>query len=276
MRNPRHARYAGPLRAAVLDWAGTAVDFGSQAPVQAFQSVFLGHGVEVTAGEVRAFMGLHKREHLHRLLATARVAEAWRQVHGRPPTADDEGALFAEFVPAQLMVLAETAQVIPGVLESIRWMRSRRMRIGSTTGYTAELLAVVAGEAARQGYVPDAVASVSDVPAGRPAPWMMHRVLERLDIHPPASVVKFGDTPADIGEGLAAGTWTVGLINCGNEVGLSQAAWEALDPADRVERTLAGRRRLEAAGAHYVVPDWSAVPGILDDIEARLRSEDAP
>ncbi len=276
MRNPRHARYCGPLRAAVLDWAGTAVDFGSQAPVQAFQAVFRRAGVEVTAAEVRAFMGLHKREHLHRILATPRVAEAWRQVHGHPVDVIDEDSLFAEFVPAQLSVLAQTAQVIPGVLESAALMRARGMRLGSTTGYTAELLALVAAEAARQGYRPDASASVSDVPAGRPAPWMMARVLQRLDVHPPAAVVKFGDTPADIGEGLAAGTWTVGLVSCGNEVGLSEAEWSALAPAIQEERLAAGRRNLEAAGAHYVINDWSGCAQVLDDIDARLLSGEAP
>ncbi len=276
MRNSRHVRYSGPLRAAVLDWAGTAVDFGSRAPVQAFQSVFRGRNVEVTASEVRAFMGLHKMEHLRRLLATPRVAKAWQQVHGNPSDDSDVASLFAEFIPAQLTVLAETAQVIPGVLAAIEFMRCRRMRIGSTTGYTAELLAVVAAEAARQGYVPDAMASVSDVPAGRPAPWMMHRVLELLDVHPSAAVVKFGDTPADIGEGLAAGTWTVGVVTCGNEIGLSKDEWFALPLAERVDLAQAGRRRLEATGAHYVIDDWSACPAILEDIEGRLVSGEAP
>ena len=276
MQNPRHAPYRGPLKAVVLDWAGTAVDFGSLAPVMAFQAVFRRRGVDVASADVRAFMGMHKRDHLHRLLALPQVAEAWRGAHGRLPDGEDELSLFAEFVPAQRSVLVETAEVIPGVLDAVESMRSRGLRLGSTTGYTAELLAIVADEAARQGYRPDVAVTVSDVPAGRPAPWMMHRVLERLDVFPPAAVVKVGDTPVDVGEGLSAGAWSVGLVACGNEVGLSRTAWSALSPDEREARLKAGRANLEAAGAHYVIDDWSAWPGVLDDIGARLRNGETP
>ena len=41
--------------------------------------------------------------------------------------------------------------------------------------------------AKQQGYEPDANVCGDDVPAGRPAPWMIFRVMEQLDVYPPAA-----------------------------------------------------------------------------------------
>ena len=42
----------------IFDWAGTAVDFGCMAPVEAFVSAFRKHGLEPTLDETRAPMGI--------------------------------------------------------------------------------------------------------------------------------------------------------------------------------------------------------------------------
>lgn len=48
------------LEAVILDWAGTTVDFGCFAPVQAFLDGFAAFGIHPTLEEVRAPMGLLK------------------------------------------------------------------------------------------------------------------------------------------------------------------------------------------------------------------------
>ena len=40
--------YAGPVKAVILDWAGTTVDHGSLAPVRVLQQVFAGRGVPIS------------------------------------------------------------------------------------------------------------------------------------------------------------------------------------------------------------------------------------
>lgn len=44
----------------IMDWAGTAVDYGCFAPVAAFIESFNVIGTPVTAAETRAHMGLTK------------------------------------------------------------------------------------------------------------------------------------------------------------------------------------------------------------------------
>lgn len=276
MRNERVTRPGTRLRGVVLDWAGTTVDYGSRAPVQAFREVFRAHGIEVRDEEVRAHMGLHKREHLQRILEEPRVAAAFRSLHGRDPQESDTEALFQAFVPAQMEVLEVTAEPLPGVVETVARWRERGLRIASTTGYTRDMLDRVAHVAAKRGYAPEAACSISEVSRGRPAPWMMFRVFETLDLWPPRTIVKVGDTPADVAEGLAAGCWTVALAVTGNEVGLSLEQWRALPSEERESRAASARARLKSTGAHYVVDDWEDLDEVIQDIEHRVAAGEAP
>lgn len=49
------------IQAVIFDWAGTTVDYGCFAPVQAFQEAFAHHGVPVTLEETRKPMGMLKQ-----------------------------------------------------------------------------------------------------------------------------------------------------------------------------------------------------------------------
>ena len=61
------------IQAVILDWAGTAVDFGSTSPMSAFKEAFRRAGVEVTDDETRAPMGLLKRDHIRTMLKMERT-----------------------------------------------------------------------------------------------------------------------------------------------------------------------------------------------------------
>ncbi len=213
--------YTGPLQAVVLDWAGTTVDYGCFAPTMVFVDGFAAHGIDVTVEEARGPMGTYKRDHIATLMALPRITEQWLKVHGREPTDDDVETIFQEFIPRQLETIANHNTLIPGVPEAIDALRTAGLKVGSSTGYTEEMMARVTPTAAEQGYAPDCLVTSDRVPRGRPAPWLIYRNLEALDVYPTSGVVKIGDTVADITAGLVAGTWTIGLTLTGNMVGLS-------------------------------------------------------
>jgi len=95
------------LRAVILDWAGTLVDYGSRAPVAALQSVFTPAGVPVTVAEARDSMGIAKKAHIRAILEIERVRAAWISEHGSPPSERDVEKLYAAFIPNQIQVLAD-------------------------------------------------------------------------------------------------------------------------------------------------------------------------
>ena len=57
----------GRIKLAVFDWAGTTVDFGCQAPVEAFVAGFKAKGIVVDAQTARGPMGMEKRDHIKTL-----------------------------------------------------------------------------------------------------------------------------------------------------------------------------------------------------------------
>ncbi len=276
MRNQHFSHETLQIRAAILDWAGTAVDFGSRAPVEAFLSVFSGLDIHISTADARGPMGRAKRDHLGALFALPHVAAQWQHRFGRAPTEADIDAVYGTFVPTQLAVLGEFAKPIPGILDVMAQWRAAGIRIGSTTGYTKAMLDIVARSAASQGYQPDAMVAGDETPAGRPAPWMIWQNLQQLGVWPPAAVVKIGDTAADIDEGRNAGCWTVALTACGNEVGLSEAEYAKLDAGERDGLVALARGALGRAGAHYLADSWVEIPGIVSDIDARLAAGERP
>ncbi|WP_446743570.1 phosphonoacetaldehyde hydrolase [Silvibacterium acidisoli] len=264
------------LRAVMLDWAGTAVDHGSIAPVIVLQELFARHRVELTSEEARRDMGLLKRDHIRAILALPSVADKWRSAAGRNPATEDVDSLYAQFGLLQPAILSSNSELIDGVVEATGTWRTLGLRIGSTTGYTREMLKPIAEEAAARGYAPDASVCPDEVGAGRPAPWMLYRNMQLLDIYPPSACVKIGDTVSDIEEGRNAGMWTIGLTRTGNLIGLDAAAWAQLDTTSQQASLDRAAQQLLQAGADYVAEDLPACTHLLEQIEGRLINQDAP
>jgi phosphonoacetaldehyde hydrolase len=272
----RAHRPSGPIQAVILDWAGTTVDHGSIAPVMAFIETFRMHGVDISVEEARAPMGMHKCDHIRAITQMPMVAALWRAVHARLPDETDVAGMYEEFIPLQLKVLADYAEPIPGAVETVAELRQRGIKIGSTTGYNRQMMKVLVPEAARRGFQPDSIVCVSDVPAGRPEPWMALCSAKELRAYPPALVVKVGDTVPDIAEGLNAGMWTVGVALTGNELGLTTEELAALALDELETRRELAHLRLADAGAHYVIDGIWSLPRVLDDIEDRLALGEQP
>jgi phosphonoacetaldehyde hydrolase len=155
-------------------------------------------------------------------------------------------------------------------------MRSRGLAIGTNTGYTRPMLDYLLARALEQGFRPDASLCPDDVPQGRPAPWMCYSLAMKLNVYPMSAMVKIGDTPVDISEGLNAGMWTIGLTRTGNEVGLTEEEWEKTSEHERLSLISDAEERLLAAGAHYVAGSLAECDGFLDAIQDRLDRGECP
>jgi phosphonoacetaldehyde hydrolase len=268
--------YRGPIEAVLLDWAGTTMDFGCVAPAVVFVEVFARQGVPITIEEARVPMGAEKRDHIQRITELEPVRARWHAAHRRAPDDTDVSRMYAEFIPLQLRCLSDYSTLIPGTLETVAALRARGIRIGTTSGYDTAMMAINLRDAERQGYVPDATVCASDVPRGRPYPYMCLANLPRLDVSTVEACVKVDDTVPGIEEGLNAGMWTVGFAVSGNEVGLSLADWTALPRDDRARRRARAEQRMRQCGAHYVVDSIADLMPCIDDIQARIDRGERP
>jgi phosphonoacetaldehyde hydrolase len=268
--------YSGPVKAVILDWAGTTVDHGSLAPVRVMQEVYAKRGVPISEEEARRDMGVLKIDHIRKIILSESVSARWVKAIGRDPAEADVEELFANFVPLQLECLVKYSTVIDGVAETVARLRKRGIKIGSTTGYTRAMLEMVLPPAAAQGYAPDCAITPDDVGAGRPHPWMIFANAIRLKVEPLEAIVKIGDTPVDIEEGLRAGVWTIGVARTGNMIGLSAEDFAVLAPAEQATRLENARKRLAAAGAHEVIDGVADCEHAIDAIESRIRNGERP
>lgn len=266
----------GPIKLVVLDLAGTVLDFGSRAPAGAFVELFARYGITVTDAEAREPMGMHKREHIAAICAMASPKEQWVARHGSAPSADDIQRLYQEFIPLQTDVLVQYGELVPGVAETMEQLRAAGIKIAFTTGYNREMLDIVLSECERQGVRGDAAVCGSDVPQGRPAPWMALECARLTGIYPPAACVKCGDTIVDIQEGRNAGMWSIGVAVSGNMTGLSLEAWQALSPARQEDYRMAAHEAMFAAGAHAVIDSVVELPVVIKNINELIQGGDTP
>jgi phosphonoacetaldehyde hydrolase len=264
------------LKAVVFDWAGTMIDHGSRAPMGAFVQVLAGFKVPITVAEARRPMGMAKWDHIKALLTHPDIAARWRAAHGGAPTDRDVDRVYAVFVPHNAAVVTDFADLIPGVLETIAGLRARGLKVGSTTGYTRDIMARLLPVAAAQGLVLDNLVCAGDLAHGRPAPHMMYKCFLDLDVWPASAVVKVDDTEVGIAEGLAAGCWTVGVALSGNAAGLSRAELGALSAPELARLRDRATRQLSQSGAHYVIDSVANLEGVIDQIERRMADGQRP
>ncbi|MCA9082617.1 MAG: phosphonoacetaldehyde hydrolase [Planctomycetaceae bacterium] len=264
------------LKAVVFDWAGTVIDHGCLAPAIVFQEIFRRRGITVTPEQAREPMGMAKRAHIAAIAAMPEISAAWLQQHGEACSEEQIDAMYADFLPLQKQTLKDHSTLIDGATEVVEWCRQRGLKIGSSTGYTRELMEVVSASAAAQGYVPDCVLCSEDAPEGRPAPWLLHEAAKRMNVYPMWKIVKVDDTPVGIAAGRNAGCWTIGITRTGNGVGLSVGELQKASVAAVTDLISKTEAKLRVAGAHYVVESVADIRSVLSEIEQRLAESHVP
>jgi len=257
-----------PIKAVIFDWAGTMIDFGCMAPVEALIDAFAAHGVAVTAAQARRDMGRAKRDHVWALLSEPSVAAAW--------TTADADVIYEALEPLIEAAATRCAVLIPGAAAVAAELAGLGVKIGSGTGYTRQMMSGILPRAAAQGYAPAVVICAGETASGRPAPLMTWKALIELDAWPAQACVKVDDATVGIEEGRHAGCWTIGLAASGNGVGLSLEDYNALAEPDRRQRVAAAAEQLKAAGADYVIDTVADIRPTLDAIAARIVAGERP
>ncbi|MEK4065989.1 phosphonoacetaldehyde hydrolase [Peribacillus sp. FSL R5-0717] len=261
----------------ILDWAGTAVDFGCFAPVNVFVDIFKNAGLDVTMEEARAPMGMLKIDHIRAMLTMPRISSLWEEQYGRPFNEEDVEKLYAEFEPALMMSLADYTGPIPGVIETVEALRNRGLKIGSTTGYTDTMMEVVTANALKKGYGPDFhVTADATHSIGRPYPYMIYRNMEKLKLAASWKVVKVGDTISDMQEGVNAGVWTVGVIVGSSEMGLSLDEYTSFPEGDKQDLISKTADIFLKNGADFTIKTMEELPELIDHINLLISDGKRP
>ncbi|HAY81327.1 MAG TPA: phosphonoacetaldehyde hydrolase [Planctomycetaceae bacterium] len=251
----------------IFDLGGTIVDHGCMAPVRAFIKAFEQVGVVLDADQVRGPMGLGKVDHIRELFRLPSASEQWRAKGGGAWSEDDVASVYELFLPLQTELAKHHTDIIPGLPECWRALQSAGVLIGTTTGYPRDVADPILKNLAQAGFTPDAHVCNDEVPAGRPEPYMIENLMDRLDVRSRTAVLKVGDTVPDMEAARNARVWAVGITESGSEFGMTQEDLEALAPTDRAAKHVAAEQKLRDAGAHKVVKSLSEIaPLVLSDV----------
>jgi phosphonoacetaldehyde hydrolase len=264
------------IKAVIFDWAGTTVDYGSRAPMAAFVELFSRHQVKVSVEEARIPMGLNKWNHIDALLNMPQIQEQWFNLSGRHHINDDVDRLIDEFIPLNKKSIVDCALLIPGVVQLAQALQQRCIHIGSTTGYTRELMEILLPLASNQGYSPEITVCAGETPYGRPMPDMMVKCAKFFKITEPSSMIKVDDTSPGIEEGKNFGCWTVGVALSGNALGFSKEEFEACTKSQQEQLTQQARDEMSAMKPDYVIDTVADLMPIIDIINERISRGEFP
>lgn len=258
---------ATKIEAVIFDWAGTTVDFGSFAPVQAFIEAFQQFGIVPSVDEVRQPMGMLKWNHIESMMKMPRIFDLWCQTHGREFNNDDVDAVYAASEIAIMKILKDFAEPKPFVLETVTKLRQKNIKIGSTTGYTDEMMSIIVPNAKQNGYSPDFWCSPNAVNnIGRPYPYMIFKNMQTLNLMNVGSIVKVGDTTSDIAEAKNAGVIAVGVIEGSSIMGLSEQEFNQLTSAEKTAEAARVTQIYQQHGADFVINNMAELVALIEKI----------
>ncbi|MGB8450761.1 MAG: phosphonoacetaldehyde hydrolase [Anaerocolumna sp.] len=261
------------IKVCIFDWAGTTVDFGCFAPIHAFADAFNKYGVDPTIEEVRQPMGMLKIDHIKTMLGMERIWKLWKETYKREPADEDINNIYKAFEEKLLKDLDQYATPIENVVEVVNQLRTKGIKIGSTTGYTSKMMEVVCQSARLQGYSPDYLSTADITGEGRPSPEMIYDNMKQFAIGKKEDVVKIGDTISDIKEGYHAGVWSVGVIKGSSALGLSAEEYGKLKDESIKEKV---KDQYLEAGADFVLEEIGKLPELIERINILVGLGEKP
>ncbi len=261
------------VKLVVFDWAGTTVDYGCIAPLAVFERIFENKNIHLTREEILKPMGMGKRDHIETLLSTKEATAQWKEIYQRDWTQADVDEMFSQFNTELLSVLHHYCTPIGGVLETIAQLKDMGLHIGSTTGYTREMMDIVEKGAKELGYAPDYTVTSEMTGYGRPYPYMIFENMKHFQVLSSEEVVKVGDTVADIEEGKNAGAWSIGVIEGSSAANLTPEMAVTLSREEKEKAFAKAEEILKNAGADYVIRTMAELPGVIEEINQKMGSE---
>lgn len=202
----------GPIQLVVFDLAGTTIEDKGGVVLQCLVETAQAYELPGTQEELNLLMGMNKREVFGML-----AAQLYPENEARANSLADEA--LANFIGRMHAAYDAHLLPIPGAEETFAYLRKRGIKIATDTGFDSTIGGLIMERLNWPGRLIDLAVFSTDVSRGRPAPYMIYRSMELLDVQDVGKVMKLGDSPADLEEGTNAG--------CGEVIGVLSGAHTA-------------------------------------------------
>lgn len=192
----------------VFDMAGTTVSDKNFVAI-AFQQAMQSAGYGIGLADVNPLMGYEKP------LAIKMMLEALESDQSKITDALI-ATIHDHFVKEMINFYKTTTEVVPlpNVEQTFAALRAEGIKIALNTGFSRDIADVIIGRLGWEDQIDCLVAS-DEVPAGRPHPDMIQKIMSDLGVQSADRVAKVGDTEVDINEGINAGCKYVIAVTTG-------------------------------------------------------------
>ena len=200
----------GKIELVVFDITGTTVNDKGNVAIS-FIDAFKKHGFSVGKDEVNKVMGFRKKEAIKILLADFKhdpesdLNETIEKIHDA----------FVENMISFYQNDKEL-QPLPNAEEVFDTLKKRGIKVALNTGFTKAITDTILNHLNWQtNDMIDEVISSDEVELGRPHPFMIRSLMDRLQISDVKLVAKVGDTQVDVQEGRNSGCGLVVSVTTG-------------------------------------------------------------
>lgn len=188
----------------VTDFAGTTLADGG-AVLVAYRQSLKEHGISFTEADLAARRGASKRA-------------VFLELAGRGRPGPDAASVAESALSRFEMVLRREyeqgdVKEVPGAEAALRCLREAGVKLALGSGFDRGLVELLLGRLGWTRFF-DHVTTSEDVPAGRPAPFMIYRPMIDLGVQDVERVAVVGDTPLDLRAGTnARAGWVIGVLS---------------------------------------------------------------
>ncbi|NBO65959.1 MAG: HAD family hydrolase [Acidobacteria bacterium] len=229
------------FKLAVFDMAGTTVAEGG-AVYRALANTLQERGVSISQEDLHQVKGTDKREALQTLVESSPLS---RELIPELP------AMHERFVERLIHFYQTdpTVTEVEGTSDTFNWLRQNGIKVALNTGFNRQIAQVLIDRLGweRLGLIDSSITS-DEVERGRPYPFMIARLMDRLNIADPGMVIKIGDAPSDLQEGYHSG--------CGLVIGVLGGS--------------STREQLEIHPHNYLIDSVARLPELISKLTGGL------
>lgn len=188
------------IKLVVFDIAGTTL-YDNDFVNIAFRNAMQSSGYEITQREVNDVMGLKKPQAIRMMLEKRMPSENITE-----QMIDDIHQVFLKNM-INFYKNDPDIREIEGASHVFRTLKENGIKVALDTGFSRDITQTIIDRIGweRDGLI-DASLCSDEVPAGRPHPYMIEKIMQQLGIDDTKTIAKVGDTPSDLEEGNNAGT----------------------------------------------------------------------
>lgn len=198
-----------PVDLVVFDLMGTVVkDVGAME--NALKQVLTHYTIPFTDADHKAMRGAGKQAAFAAIVE--RTIGAGKGVEWARAKADEMYVTFKEMLKEGYA--KGPTREIPGAEATMRWLREQGVKVAGTSAVDTDLTEPMLEKLGWAEGIFDCKVATQEVPAGRPAPYMIFTAMMRAGITDVRRVAAVGDTPVDLKAGTNAGAgWVIGVLS---------------------------------------------------------------